>query len=74
METGNKFIQICKDKGFDDKDIAKRYLSNQFNNIKTITGDVKEAVQDIPVHYTERQGGNVQYTRKSGREFSNGTV
>lgn len=45
METGNKFIQICKDKGFDDKDIAKRYLSNQFNNIKTITGDVKEAVK-----------------------------
>ena len=44
MEIGNKFIQICKDKGFDDKDIAKRYLSNQFNNIKTITGDVKEAV------------------------------
>ena len=39
------FIQICKDKGFDDKDIAKRYLSNQFNNIKTITGDVKEAVK-----------------------------
>lgn len=37
MEIGNKFIQICKDKGFDDKDIAKRYLSNQFNNIKTIT-------------------------------------
>jgi hypothetical protein len=45
MEIGNKFIQICKDKGFDDKDIAKRYLSNQFNNIKTITGDVKEAVK-----------------------------
>ena len=45
MEIGNKFIQICKEKGFDDKDIAKRYLSNQFNNIKTITGDVKEAVK-----------------------------
>ena len=45
MEIGNKFIQICKDKGFDGGDIAKRYLSNQFNNIKTITGDVKEAVK-----------------------------
>ena len=48
-EKGKKvkkpIIQICKDKGFDDKDIAKRYLSNQFNNIKTITGDVKEAVK-----------------------------
>ena len=45
METGNKFIQIFKDKCYDDKYIAKRYLSNQFNNIKTITGDVKEAVK-----------------------------
>lgn len=43
MEAGNKFIQICKEKGFEDKDIAKRYLPTQFNNIKTKAGNVSEA-------------------------------
>ena len=45
MEIGNKFIQICKDKGFDDKDIAKRHLIQQFNNIKTTAGDANEAIK-----------------------------
>ena len=43
MEVGNKFIRICKDKGFKDADIAKRYLITEFNNIKTITSSVDEA-------------------------------
>lgn len=43
MEAGNKFIEICKEKGFEDKDIAKRYLPTQFNNIKTKAGNVSEA-------------------------------
>ena len=43
MEVGNKFIKICKDKGFKDVDIAKRYLITEFNNIKTTTSNVDEA-------------------------------
>ena len=43
MEVGNKFIKICKDKGFKDADIAKRYLITEFNNIKTTTSSVDEA-------------------------------
>ena len=43
MEVGNKFIKICKDKGFKDADIAKRYLITEFNNIKITTSSVDEA-------------------------------
>ena len=43
MEVGNKFIKICKDKGFKEVDIAKRYLITEFNNIKTTTSSVDEA-------------------------------
>lgn len=43
MEVGNKFIKICKDKGFKDADIAKRYLITEFNSIKTTTSSVDEA-------------------------------
>ena len=43
LEVGNKFIQICKNKGFEDKDIAKRYLIGIFNGIKTSTASVDKA-------------------------------
>lgn len=43
MEVGNKFIKICKDKGFKDVDIAKRHLITEFNNIKITTSNVDEA-------------------------------
>lgn len=45
LEVGNKFIQICKDKGFEDKDIAKRYLIGEFNAIKTSTASVDKAFE-----------------------------
>lgn len=34
IENGLKFIQICREKGFLDKDIAKRFLISEFNDIK----------------------------------------
>lgn len=34
LERGEKFISICREKGFEDKDIAKRFLISEFNNIK----------------------------------------
>lgn len=43
IEVGNRFIQICKEKGFDDKAIAKRYLITEFNGIKTTTSSVDKA-------------------------------
>lgn len=45
LEVGNMFIQICKDKGFEDKDIAKRYLIGEFNGIKTSTASVDKAFE-----------------------------
>lgn len=45
LEVGNKFIQVCKDKGFEDKDIAKRYLIGVFNGIKTSTASVDKAFE-----------------------------
>lgn len=35
IERGNKFIDLCIRKGFEQKEIAKRYLIEQFNNMKT---------------------------------------
>lgn len=34
LERGEKFISICREKGFEDKDIAKRFLISEFNDIK----------------------------------------
>ena len=34
IENGLKFIQICREKDFLDKDIAKRFLISEFNDIK----------------------------------------
>ena len=34
LEIGEKFISICRDKGFTDKDIAKRFLISEFNDVK----------------------------------------
>lgn len=45
MKVGNRFIQICKERGFSDKDIAKRYLISQFNDTKTIAGGADEAIK-----------------------------
>lgn len=35
IARGNKFIDLCIRKGFEQKEIAKRYLIEQFNNMKT---------------------------------------
>lgn len=33
IERGDRFIALCKEKGFSDKDISKRYLAEQFSNL-----------------------------------------
>ncbi len=33
IDRGNKFIALCKSKGFDAKDIAKRYLPKKFSDL-----------------------------------------
>lgn len=45
IELGNKFIEICKNKGFDATAISKRYLITQFIDIRTITSDVNIAIK-----------------------------
>ncbi|MDE6097048.1 MAG: hypothetical protein K2G52_12780 [Muribaculaceae bacterium] len=35
LERGNSFITICQEKGFSMKDIAKRYLAEQFEALRT---------------------------------------
>ena len=39
IKNGDKFIKICQAKDFDDKEISKRYLIENFNNIKTEHGE-----------------------------------
>lgn len=43
IERGNRFINLCKDKGFTDKDIAKRYLAERFSYYFNQTGDKEQA-------------------------------
>ena len=31
IERGNRFMELCKEKGFTDKDISKRYLAERFS-------------------------------------------
>lgn len=35
LKRGNRFIKICEEKGFSQKDLAKRYLIQQFIDINT---------------------------------------
>ena len=37
ISEGNRFIQLCRSKGFADKDIAKRFLIGQFKDIEIET-------------------------------------
>lgn len=39
LERGKKFIDTCRSKGFSMKDIAKRYLAEQFENLRTRKDD-----------------------------------
>lgn len=39
LERGKKFIDTCQSKGFSMKDIAKRYLAEQFENLRTRKDD-----------------------------------
>ena len=41
IERGNRFIELCKDKGFSDKDISKRYLSERFSDVYNEGGEDK---------------------------------
>lgn len=41
IERGNRFIALCKDKGFSDKDISKRYLSERFSDLFNEGGEDK---------------------------------
>ena len=43
IKRGDKFIDLCKAKGFSNKDIAKRYLISKFIDIKIQYDDSKEA-------------------------------
>lgn len=63
LNIGNRFIDLCKERGFDDSAIARRYLSEQLSNIRTTTGNVEDAFKvfdaitdnDKTVMYTEKQ-------------------
>jgi hypothetical protein len=35
LERGNRFIELCKEKNFSDKEISKRYLPNKFEELRT---------------------------------------
>lgn len=39
LERGNRFINLCIRKGFTNKDIAKRYLAEQFQDFRQETND-----------------------------------
>lgn len=39
IERGNRFIDLCKEQGFSMKDIAKRYLAEQFQNFRNERDD-----------------------------------
>lgn len=41
LDIGNRFIDTCKKVGFNDKDIAKRYLITEFNEIASREGAEK---------------------------------
>jgi len=41
IERGNRFIVLCRDKGFSDKDISKRYLSERFSDLFNEGGEDK---------------------------------
>lgn len=41
IERGNRFIALCRDKGFSDKDISKRYLSERFSDLFNEGGEDK---------------------------------
>lgn len=45
IECGNKFIELCRDKGFDEKSIGKRYLAEQFNEMNDTYKDVDKAFE-----------------------------
>lgn len=41
IERGNRFIELCKAKGFSEKDISKRYLSERFSDLFNEGGEDK---------------------------------
>ena len=41
LERGNRFIEVCRAKGFSDKDIAKRYLAQRFSDYYNEGGEEK---------------------------------
>ncbi|MBM6858842.1 hypothetical protein [Caecibacteroides pullorum] len=41
IERGDHFIELCKAKGFSDKDISKRYLSERFSDLFNEGGEDK---------------------------------
>ena len=45
LKNGNRFISICREKGFEDKDIAKRYLIKEFNDIRNEEADIQKAFE-----------------------------
>ena len=62
IADGNRFIKLCRSKGFADKDIAKRFLITQFRDIETRTSrdnafKVFEAItpNDKGAMYNERK-------------------
>jgi len=45
IQTGNEFIRICKEKGFKDAEITKRYLAQEFNKLRNSQGGIKLAFE-----------------------------
>lgn len=41
IERGDHLIELCKAKGFSDKDISKRYLSERFSDLFNEGGEDK---------------------------------
>lgn len=41
IDRGDRFIKLCKAKGFSDKDISKRYLAEKFSNFFNESGEDK---------------------------------
>lgn len=62
IADGNRFIELCRSKGFAEKDIAKRFLITQFRDIETRTSrenafKIFEAItpNDKEAMYNERK-------------------
>ncbi|MBD5358189.1 MAG: hypothetical protein HDR88_14555 [Bacteroides sp.] len=81
LDRGNRFIEICKGKGFSQKDLAKRYLIQQFIDITTAESEERafqifDAVteNDRKAMYNEKKNLTEDLVRKQFEIILNRTA